>query len=83
MLKLQNGKYNVRFYYDLLHGKTDCKVTTDGSDYVGTAMVSKHDTFNPIVGRKIAFSRALKAAGVSKEDRGELFIELFTLIRMV
>jgi hypothetical protein len=83
MLLLSNGKYEVRFYYDVPVGTTTCKVTTKTAEFLGVSLVSVHDQFNRIIGRKIALTRALVAAGVSKEERRQIFIEFFTKTRMV
>jgi len=47
----------------------------------GKATCSKHDNYVRFIGRKIALSRAMKAARLSKEERTKIWMEYLSKVR--
>ena len=73
--------YKVWFRYEPDFGRTTAILQKGESTAIGSAYLSKGDTFNKRVGRKIALKRALKAAKMSKDERRDFYKELWTKMK--
>ena len=70
--------YNIAFQHDKDHKWTTAEIhepTDTGVDYVwvGVTECSPKDTYNKILGRKIALSRAMENADFPKEVRTKIW----------
>lgn len=62
-------------------GETNCLLTTEGKNYLGTTYCSLVDEFKAATGCKKALARAMRDAGMSKEDRAYIWAELSPMLK--
>ena len=74
---MKTGNLVIKWYHnfeevDQQH-MTVCEVLTNNAKFYGTALCHKKDQFCKAVGRKLSLARALRIAGLSKEQRKQVW----------
>jgi hypothetical protein len=76
----KSNEYKISFKHNVKEGVTSCYVNREDNDiYIGKAICSEEDQFNKSVGRKIALSRALLSAGISRPVRRKIWFDYFKI----
>ena len=78
---------DVKFYHwndkDTPLRETEAVLTWCGQEFSGVATCNPCDQYRKAIGRKLALSRALKAARLSKLERKSVWDTLFERVNMV
>jgi len=74
---MKTGNLTVKWYHNFEEVdeqyQTVCEILNGESKYYGTALCHKKDQFCKAIGRKLSLARALRKAGLSKEQRAKVW----------
>jgi len=73
---MKTGNLVIKWYHDFMdfgQHQTCCEIVNGEFKYYGTALCHKKDQFCKATGRKLSLARALKVAGLSKNERAKVW----------